>query len=362
MNGHEHWPTEAADRRLAELLSDAVADVTPDDRLADIRERTSTRPTPRPWLVAGGGAALATAAVVTAIALAGGNPAPSTDPGPAASTASPSPSVSERPSGEDSPSGTTAPPVSASTSPGDGGGTAVPVYYAGETPAGLRLYREFRHADEDPLFASAQLAVSGTPLDPDYRTLWPAGAAVTGAAHSDNFIQLNLEGVPATRPAGMTGDDAALALQQVVYSVQGTLGRGRVPVEFRLDGQPAAQLLGVPTSEPVTNAPALQTLALVNLTTPEEGATVSGSFDVEGVASSFEANVPWTIRDGTGDVVGRGSFTAEGWMDRLYPFRGTVDVSSLDPGTYTLIVETDDPAGGAEGFGPFSDSRTIVIE
>ena len=58
-----------------------------------------------------------------------------------------------------------------------------------------------------------------------------------------------------------------------------------------------------------------------------------------------------------------GFFSATGWMEnRLFPFSGEIDVSSLDPGRYTLIVETDDPSGGAEGIGAFSDTRTFVIE
>src|SRR5665809_136798 len=62
-------------------------------------------------------------------------------------------------------------------------------------------------------------------------------------------------------------------------------------------------------------------------------------------------------------VVPQGNFTALGYMEaRLFPFSGEIDVSSLDPGSYTLIVETDDPSGGAEGFGTFSDTRTFVLE
>ena len=62
-------------------------------------------------------------------------------------------------------------------------------------------------------------------------------------------------------------------------------------------------------------------------------------------------------------VVDAGFFTAEGWMGtRLFPFSGDLAVSSLDPGTYTLIVETDDASGGAEGPGSYSDSRTFVLE
>ncbi len=81
------------------------------------------------------------------------------------------------------------------------------------------------------------------------------------------------------------------------------------------------------------------------------------------MANSNEANLVYTIESADGGSGNGGNLTAEGWMGtRLFPFSGDIDVSSYVPGTYTLTVETDDPSGGAEGFGPFSDSRTFVIE
>ena len=54
-----------------------------------------------------------------------------------------------------------------------------------------------------------------------------------------------------------------------------------------------------------------------------------------------------------------GSFTATGYMaEKLFPFRGSIDVSSLDPGTYTFIVMTDDPSGAGN---VDEDSRTVII-
>ena len=38
-----------------------------------------------------------------------------------------------------------------------------------------------------------------------------------------------------------------------------------------------------------------------------------------------------------------------------------IDVSDLAPGTYTFVAMTDDPSGG-EGLGPFTDTRTIIVE
>ena len=111
----------------------------------------------------------------------------------------------------------------------------------------------------------------------------------------------------------------------------------------------------------VVAAPQLDVLSRVSLSDPSEGQVVGDTLNVKGVANSFEANVIWAIE---GDGVGMGgNFTATGYMgERLFPFSDDIDVSSLDPGTYTLTVETSDPSGGAEGFGPFSDTRTFVIE
>lgn len=89
-----------------------------------------------------------------------------------------------------------------------------------------------------------------------------------------------------------------------------------------------------------------RTAELITLATPAEGATVSGSFEASGKANSVEANVPWEIRDGSGETVLGGHATAEGWMDKLYPWTTTVDVSELEPGTYLFIARTDDTSDG----------------
>jgi hypothetical protein len=100
----------------------------------------------------------------------------------------------------------------------------------------------------------------------------------------------------------------------------------------------------------------------ITLDSPAEGATVSGSFTASGKANSVEANVPWRITDASGAKVLDGYTTAEGWMDKLYPYSATVDVSSLDPGSYTFTVSTDDEADPGEGSGPESISRAITVQ
>jgi hypothetical protein len=178
-------------------------------------------------------------------------------------------------------------------------------------------------------------------------------------------ITVDLTGAERTRPDGVSEEQAAIAVEQVIYTAQAALQQGRPGVQLLLDGQRTDQVLGVPTAEPLANGPVLQTLALVSISSPSEGETVSGgTLEVSGVANSFEANVIVRIQrwEGT-EVVLQEPITAEGWMgEQLFPFEGTLDLSDVPPGEYLLIASTDDPSGGAEGPGPHTDTRRIVVE
>lgn len=352
------------DRQLSALLSDAVSDVEPANALDTIRSRTKVTPmsTRRPWLFAAGGAVVATAAVITAIALAGGGLAgrDADDLPPAGqSTATEEPTTdptSEEPT--DEPTSSTEPPAAETVT--------VPVYYAGETPSGLRLYREFQETQtDDPPTTALELAVMGGAQDPDYSSAWPEGTGVAGATYDGDVITVDLTGAPRERPAGMSEEQASIALEQVIYTAQAAFQKGRPGVQLLLDGGRTDMVLGLPTSEPLANGPVLDTLALVSLTTPNEGDVVTGdTLEVSGVANSFEANVIVRLQryEGT-EVVAEEPFTAEGWMgEKLFPFSGTLDLSGVAPGDYFLIAMTDDPSGGAEGQGAHSDSRRITVE
>jgi hypothetical protein len=356
-----HQPTD--DERLRRLLEQTVADVEPNDGLEAIRSRTKVTDMPtnlsskRPWVWGALGAAVATAAVIGGFAVLN-QQSPSAD----------APLVTNSPSGiptvPPTDDGSPAPDPSGGTETPGGDEFAVGVYYVGDTPFGPRLYREFHQAvGATPLDAALADATSAQPLDPEYRTDWPEGIIASTAfdgVGSDGLIQITLADASVhDRPAGMSAAEAKIAVEALIYTAQGAM-QTRAPVQFLLGGNPVDQVYGVPTSEPLAQGKWTDVLSLVNLTSPEEGATVSGSLDVEGVASSFEANVPWQILQGS-KVVKSQSFMAEGYIDKLYPFSGTIDVSDLAPGTYTFLVKTDDPSAG-EGPGPYEDTRTIVIQ
>jgi hypothetical protein len=262
---------------------------------------------------------------------------PTAEPGGSGGSGSESPS--------DEPDGTT--------------GGAVPVYYVGDTPQGPRLFREFQQVSGDPLLEAAKLVYGGVPRDPDYRTEWP-DVGIESVQATDGVLLVTIPGDGFTdRPDGMSKASARLAVQQLVHTLQG-VQLERVPVQVQRTGTDPV-LFGIDTSAPFTNAPPLDVLSLVNVTSPEQGATVDGdTLEASGVASSFEATVPWEIAQG-GKVVLDGFATAEGWMDKLYPWETTIDVSGLEPGDYTFVARTDDPSGGAEGAGPSEDTKDFTL-
>ena len=251
-----------------------------------------------------------------------------------------------------------------STGGGSTGGSAgstvtVPAYFAASTPQGGRLFREFQRVDAaDPLGEAAALLLQGDSLDPDYSTAFPSGsfADVTWSEGAGAFIVTLTDDSWTTRPKDMSAAGAKLAVQQLVYTLQGVQQR-RDPVIVQVGNDPVP-LFGIDTADGLRNDPSA--LALVNVTSPEQGATVSGdTLDVAGVANSLEANVVWEIRSG-GTKVLDGYATADGWMDKLYPWQKSIDVSSLDPGEYTFVARTDDPSDG-EGAGPTEDTKTFTL-
>lgn len=309
--------------------------------------------------------ALAAAATVTALVLTACG-----DADPKATADDPGARDASSPSG-----GQTATQDPAPSESSDSGQPAktvvVPIYFVGDGPSGKGgsrgplLFREFREVEADnPMEEAVAILLAGDALDPDYRSPIP-DAGQLGDISFDGIGRDGVLGIAlpddtlTRRPAGMSKQEADIAVQALVYTLQGVV-QARAELVASVDGQPAT-LLGLDTVNGIMNAPQLEVLNLVSVTTPEEGASVSGTFTAEGVGSSFEATIPWELRQGD-QVVKEGFTTAEGWMDKLHPWQAEVDVSDLAPGDYVFAAMTDDPSGGAEGFGPSEDTKTITVE
>ncbi|MDF1602053.1 Gmad2 immunoglobulin-like domain-containing protein [Nocardioides sp. YIM 152315] len=294
---------------LADLLHDAVEDVEPVDRLDDLRARTSSPAhAARPWWWAAGGVVVATAATVAAFAVVGGGP------------------ESTGPAGHDH-HGAHAQQT-----------MLVAAYFVGDTPAGPRLFREFDEVPSGDALEAALERIQRPPSDPDYRTSWTATSFGAVEVH-DDVIHVEL---------GDAVLDDDLAVQQVVYTLQAAAGE-RLPVQLA-DASYVA-------------APQLDVLGLVSISDPAEGTAYQHDtvMVANGRASSFEATVPWELRGEDGEVVRQGFATADGWQDRLHPWRARVDLADLLPGFYTFVATTADPAGGAEESLLTTDTRTIIV-
>jgi hypothetical protein len=293
---------------------------------------------------------LAIGALALALAGCGDDPEPVADDPGNGKTSDGKPS--DTPTDQTDPTEGSEPPADMAT---------VPVYFVGSTPQGPRLFREFRRVEADnPLAEAAALMTAGDVADRDYRTLYPGGTfkSIEYDDAAASFVVEMQDDAWTTRTQGMSAAAAKLAVQQLVYTLQG-VQQERAPVIVRLGGT-STTLFGIDTSSGVEALPQLDVLGLVNITTPEEAQTVSGTFSAEGVASSFEATVPWQIRQGDA-VVKEGFATASGYLDKLYPWQTDVDVSDLEPGEYTFVALTDDPSGG-EGGGPTEDTKTIIVQ
>lgn len=346
------------DRWLSETLDDAVADVDPRHDLDGVRARieedaTRTRARHR-WAAAGAG--LAVAATVATIAFATGlGVGDPTDEavGPAAS-----PSVgTEQAEPDESPEPSEEEHFTSFDGP-------LAVYYAGDTPTGPRLFREFRAPTAergDALAMAVQMAVDVPPTDPDYRIPWPEGMEAA-ATYEDDLLTVDLSAPSVDvelvdRPSSMSRDEARMALEQLIHTAQAAV-QDRAPVRFLLDGETTDRVLGEPTSEPLAEGDPMEVQAPVWVISPQDG-TVTNTVQVEGRGAFFEANVSWQVLQGgpDGRVVKEGYATAEECCT-LSPY--SFEVTGLEPGDYVLRVYDADVSGG-EGFGEHEDTKRFTL-
>ncbi len=248
------------------------------------------------------------------------------------------------------------PSQSPSTDPGtEPTAERAPVYYLGDGPSGTVLFVEEAPIATDDETGALQ-ALAAKPTDPDYRTLWTEGQLVSASVEGD-VTNVEIASGATSAPAGASAGDARLSVQQVAWTM--TQLTGTKTVQFTVDGEPASEVLGVPTPGPVKASGPLKNLSQMMIVRPREGEKVDGRLEAHGLNNGFEAWAGWQLLQ-DGEVVREGFTTAEGWGDRLYPWEAKIEMS-LPPGTYVLRFHNDDPSGGAEGNGPAEDTRTIVV-
>ncbi|HEY7042692.1 MAG TPA: Gmad2 immunoglobulin-like domain-containing protein [Nocardioidaceae bacterium] len=319
----------------AELLTQALreeADTIDTDPVAlqSIRQRVSATKSRRPWVYAGIGAAAATAAVIAGISVVANH----SDQG----SKGPEPAVTPSPT-----TVTQVQPVQ----------RAVQVYYVGSSTH--RLYVETREVTlHGSAAASAVEAfLSSLPADPDYVNGWPSGVHAVDVASTDAETTITLKGPSDVRfeadPA-LGPDGGRLALDALLRTAGVPPGAKASFVynETKLDS-----LFGVDL--PVTVESDDQSRALISIDNIVDGQTVSNPVSVEVSGNTFEGTVNWQLLDDGGAKLDQGFVTTSmgQWA------QATIDLGTLDPGTYTIRCLEYSPENGKPGN---IDDKTFTVD
>jgi hypothetical protein len=281
-------------RRALEAEASTV-EVRP-DALGTIRDRIGARRRwSRRWLPALAAATATAAAVAVGVATLGRPVPPEPPPNPPAATSPAAPTVPR-----------------------------LPVYYVGPDD---RLVREYHAAAAGSLADRIRTAVTAmlgdAPVDPDYRTAWPAGVDVRGVTVDGDVATVDLT----------AGPPDAVAREQLVWTVTAVTD-GDV-VRLRVDGGPAG--------EPLTRGAALDVLAPVWLVDPQAGSVNPSRMEVYVWAVAADATVQVRVTQG-GRVVHEGPVR----LDEAAPQRGEgrATLPELPPGEYTVEAYTADGSDG----------------
>nr|WP_300051713.1 hypothetical protein [uncultured Nocardioides sp.] len=339
------------DLKIRDLLHEVADDIEPADRLDAIRAATAPagRRTRRGWWVVGG-AGLVAASVVTALAVTTGSPTKTKEPEPIGPASTSGPVATD---GAETDEADTAMGVTVETGF---------VYFVGNTTAGPRLYGEPRF-DVDPdsrVVVGIDAALRGDARDPDYRSPWPDGVVLREWQPGPDVLTIILDGAPVDRPAGMSEEDARLALEQLVRTAQATYGQGAIPVDVQVERRVTDTVLGVPTTAPLTGSPDRDVLAPVSLSEPSEGQTVRVDRTVwaSGRATSVDNSVTVRLQRLESAAVVMGPATST--LDQANGSPGSFSIGyrsdDLRPGEYEVIATVRNPDGTTD-----TDTRRITI-
>ncbi len=324
------------ERQLRESLRRDAERISPRDRrteiMAMVHDETRVAEPRRRWLIPA--SAAASVALIGGIAWGLSNTGDGPQPKPAAtalSTQTPTSSVSPSPS---------SPTTGATTE------VALPAYFVGaNSGAGDRfaLYREFVSTavpvgatPAQKAKAAVAVAMNAQPFTnfEPYIQPW-SGTSVQDLTATPSLITITLSGSGAS---GFTKEQTKLAVQELVWTAQGAIGKGTIPVKFVVaDG--SETLFGTHPTAQTYNRPAkdlqYEDLAPIWITFPERDHVFKTGEPVvaTGESCAFEATTQWQLKKG-GAEISAGTTTATSGC----PIRGTwkVDLGALAAGDYTF--------------------------
>lgn len=194
--------------------------------------------------------------------------------------------------------------------------------------------------------------MAGSPVDPDYRSVWPTGTVLRDVRLDGSTAVVDLSARANQVTVGATL--AAAGVQQLVCGITAAAPSVQA-VRLLIEGRPVDRLWGsVDTSAPVAPGPASTVLGPVWLLTPADGGTLARGADFGGEANVLEATVSWRWMQGD-RVVATGFSTATMGA----PGRGTWTAKAdVPPGSYQLEAFE---VSAQDGSATFVDSKRVTV-
>lgn len=372
MNEH---PNDPFDELMRRALSEEAGRIEPTDRLHEIQSEVRAQGRPanrrRPWVLTVGAAVVGTAAAVGAFAVLDDSAKRADDPPVAGSadtttsataqpkqaTVPPTPVPSESPAPSQAATEPSSFPKVKATPEDQVKGKAVPVYWVGKAVGsrsgpGVKLYRTYERVSGGPVQEAVRMMSSDRSDDPDYYTLWN-GAAVAAVSRVDGVVIVDFKVLPRQR---LEPDLAAMAVQQLVYTVQGAVGDSSQKVQITEQGRSGAKLFGqLDTSQPFSRAQAANVQALVWITSPVNGQVNPSQLKVTGIAAAFEGTVEWRATNlKTRQVLSGYTTSAEGQKFSEFAFS-----TKLGSGEWQLEAYL---TSGEDGRITDTDSKIIFVK
>ncbi len=325
---------------LARALSEEAAEVDPrPGALQQIQRRTSSASRSRtpwsgtsgsrtPWLFGAMGAAVATAAVITAVVVIGEDAATSRGPAPAGT---PSGGVVQQDGMHQG-----------VYDPQAGDEAQLTMHYVGPEPVAAesarkllpRLYTETHTVEPsggDRAVAAVHEFLTSRPIDRDYESGWPEGVDVTAIARTDDVTTIALEG---DADLGTTPIDGICLSGVKVAPVQALLRTAGVEqaARFTYNDKPVAVLFScVDVAPSVAVQSDDEARAFITIDNIVDGQAVSSPVTVLVSGNVFEGNVNWVL-------TGEGAKLDEGFVTTSMGTwtQAPIELGDLAPGTYTI--------------------------
>jgi hypothetical protein len=262
------------------------------------------------------------------------------------------------PGGTPTPSPTiTVPPSPATPKP-------VSIYYLVGGESGVFVTFERHSVAATTPQAALEDLVHGTPHDPDHFSPYPKAARILSVSVTGGIATVDWSAE--VLQASVGAETEARGIQAAVYTLTefSTITRVRFTVEGKASGTSSNGRriedwwghvgLG---DQPFARSEEPDVLAPIVLLTPLDGARSSGTLELTGEASTFEANVGIVLRDATGKEVLRTSATAAEAAPARGGFSKTITFTPPStPQTWTLEAFE---ASAKDGSITFAEARSI---